>query len=514
MRILTYLYPRHRRRRITLLLFSSISFIVVYVFYTNGGDIPMPTQGLRPAIFPTADGSSSSSGDGGGGSGIIKLDDSSAAALALQRPLTPMSYGTAARPPFKGLDNLVADLPAEHVPGLGGGAPRRLVIVGDVHGMRPALDALLAKVGFDRRRGDHLVLAGDMVSKGPDTPGVVALAMELGASAVRGNHEDRVLLARAALDAQLVPGTEGADPDAAAAAPVSKEKRGLLSSLFGGGGDDARRRAQDQAAWEEKAAKAEAQGERWQQVKDSDARARAGGPDRMEENPFSHGDAADRETAASLSPQQVQWLASLPVVLRVGRVPGSALNRVLVVHAGLVPGIDPEAQDPWAAMNMRSLVYPGDDERRQQIREELEKKAKQRAHGISALTARVTDKQVEAELRRLKAAAAASQQQQGGNSSVQEVALPVDGHSGEPWHEAWNRHQLSLPPAERTTVVYGHDARRGLAVDEKALPYTFGLDSGCSRGNQLSALVIEAAGGDGGAVTHKVVQVKCDKAAE
>lgn len=44
------------------------------------------------------------------------------------------------------------------------------------------------------------MLLGDMINKGPDSPGVLDLARDIGASCVRGNHEDKVLLARADMD--------------------------------------------------------------------------------------------------------------------------------------------------------------------------------------------------------------------------------------------------------------------------------------------------------------------------
>jgi predicted phosphodiesterase len=65
------------------------------------------------------------------------------------------------------------------------------IIIGDVHGCLAELDALLRKVRYTR--GDRLVLVGDLVAKGPDSAGVVARARELGALAVRGNHDERVL---------------------------------------------------------------------------------------------------------------------------------------------------------------------------------------------------------------------------------------------------------------------------------------------------------------------------------
>ncbi len=74
-------------------------------------------------------------------------------------------------------------------------APRnRTVVVGDVHGCRGELERLLELVRFDT--GDRLVFVGDLVARGPDSLGVLALAREKGALVVRGNHEERVLRER------------------------------------------------------------------------------------------------------------------------------------------------------------------------------------------------------------------------------------------------------------------------------------------------------------------------------
>jgi hypothetical protein len=75
----------------------------------------------------------------------------------------------------------------------------RTVIVGDVHGCRDELQDLLSKLAFTAH-SDRLVLAGDLVARGPDSRGVVALAKSLGATGVRGNHDDRALLARRSPD--------------------------------------------------------------------------------------------------------------------------------------------------------------------------------------------------------------------------------------------------------------------------------------------------------------------------
>jgi diadenosine tetraphosphatase ApaH/serine/threonine PP2A family protein phosphatase len=65
---------------------------------------------------------------------------------------------------------------------------QRTIVVGDVHGCLDELQALLRDCGVVR--GDRVVLAGDLVAKGPDSRGVVQLVREIGALAVLGNHDD------------------------------------------------------------------------------------------------------------------------------------------------------------------------------------------------------------------------------------------------------------------------------------------------------------------------------------
>ncbi len=67
----------------------------------------------------------------------------------------------------------------------------RTVLVGDVHGCRAELEDLLAYVGLTR--DDQLVCVGDLVVRGPDPRGTLALVRSLGGQVVRGNHEDRLL---------------------------------------------------------------------------------------------------------------------------------------------------------------------------------------------------------------------------------------------------------------------------------------------------------------------------------
>jgi Calcineurin-like phosphoesterase len=67
----------------------------------------------------------------------------------------------------------------------------RTVIVGDVHGCTGELEELLEKVRF--AENDALVFVGDLVARGPDSTGTLALARRLRARVTRGNHEEKLL---------------------------------------------------------------------------------------------------------------------------------------------------------------------------------------------------------------------------------------------------------------------------------------------------------------------------------
>lgn len=68
---------------------------------------------------------------------------------------------------------------------------KRTIIVGDVHGCLTELHDLLAKVSFNREH-DRLIVAGDLVDRGPDSVGVVRFVRENG-ECVLGNHEAKLM---------------------------------------------------------------------------------------------------------------------------------------------------------------------------------------------------------------------------------------------------------------------------------------------------------------------------------
>ncbi|KAG8419413.1 hypothetical protein J3458_004281 [Metarhizium acridum] len=177
---------------------------------------------------------------------------------------------------------------------------RRLIIIGDVHGLRKSLEALLDAVGFDKSQGDEVIFVGDLVSKGPDSGAVIDFAGRIGARGVRGNHDDAVL--RAAQRLKMGAGHDCHDDD-----------------------------------------------------DDNDGAAEGAGEDRGGKKEKKKRSVSAR-TAAALSDSQLEYLASLPLMVRITATPSlPGIEQIVVVHAGLVPRVPLEEQPAHAVMHMRSL---------------------------------------------------------------------------------------------------------------------------------------------------------------
>lgn len=289
-------------------------------------------------------------------------------------------FGSNSRPNFPGIVQ-VADLDPSLLPQRKG-HKKRLIFIGDIHGCKKELERLLDKAGYDAQT-DHIVSVGDIVNKGPDSLGVIDLLHANGASCVRGNHEDRLLLYAKSAKGSTLHIEESGDEAA------SSKTRGL------------------------------------------------------------------KKLARQLSHQQLKYLESFPLILRIGNM--GPMGDVVVVHAGLVPGLALDNQDPSSIMNMRII----------NLKNQVPSKKHKAKHSI-------------------------------------------------PWSALWNRFQtlipwrtkIQKPPpdadpilSKRTTVIYGHDARRGLQIGK----YTKGLDSGCVRGGQLTALVVSEHG------KQELIQVECQE---
>jgi len=89
-------------------------------------------------------------------------------------------------------------------------------IIGDIHGCRPELEALLGALGYARRPADgvyahpagrKLIFLGDLVDRGPDSPGVLRIVMGMVAAGtalcVPGNHDVKLLRKLRGRDVQV-----------------------------------------------------------------------------------------------------------------------------------------------------------------------------------------------------------------------------------------------------------------------------------------------------------------------
>ncbi|KAK8114094.1 hypothetical protein PG999_006163 [Apiospora kogelbergensis] len=449
----SYLNPRYRRRR--LFVFVAGLLILTTVYMSSRFDSGMPTpdaaalvQKLHLSTTPGAEQNREPSPKDENGSTDttdevtepLQFSDAQLGTVTNHDvrkqipldPVPPKTYGTSARAPFKSTIP-IATLPPNHVPRAAAGSPR-LIIIGDVHGQLKELKTLLQKTEYNAERGDHVIFTGDMINKGPDSSGVVALAMEMGASGVRGNHEDKVLRAH---------------QEAAAAESSSENQK------------------------------------------------------RQEAATSSKGESAALATSRELSPEQREWLAKLPLALRLGQIPDQDSGEWVVVHAGLVPEIPLEDQDAAAVMNMRTLMFPGREQARQEVRQDLVDAAAAKQKKID-----VSDVAVEAAYEREEKILAKN----GVARNDIDAAVPTETRDGLPWSDAWNKAQKARKrKQDRVSVVYGHDAKTGLNIQ----PYSFGLDSSCVRGGKLSALVFEPGRSLVGrrVVKHKIVSIECEKSA-
>jgi predicted phosphodiesterase len=78
----------------------------------------------------------------------------------------------------------------------------RLIAIGDIHGCHEEFSELLRLI--DLQPDDRLVLLGDLVNRGPNTPRVLELARAHRAISLLGNHELRLLNYRRTRDLKFV----------------------------------------------------------------------------------------------------------------------------------------------------------------------------------------------------------------------------------------------------------------------------------------------------------------------
>jgi bis(5'-nucleosyl)-tetraphosphatase (symmetrical) len=177
----------------------------------------------------------------------------------------------------------------------------RILIIGDVHGCYDEMIRLYEAAGAP----EIVILVGDLVNKGPYSAQVVRhVRTTPGWFAVRGNHDDGALRV-ATLDS-------GGPAELGAAAAAAK--------------------ARQKYAW---------------LYLDEDANENIGSPPARR---------------CALSNDDLQWLADLPYTIRIPAATAATATAdqeghdVVVVHAGLVPGIPLEEQTNRTMVTLRTVV--------------------------------------------------------------------------------------------------------------------------------------------------------------
>ena len=136
-----------------------------------------------------------------------------------------------------------------------------------------------------------------------------------------------------------------------------------------------------------------------------------------------------------LTDQDVDWLASLPYTIRIPKemISRQSKNDVLVVHAGLIPNVEMDEQDIKTMLTVRNLTPTYHDVRSKDPNTTTQTKYKYY-----------------------------------NPEATEQNPIPVA--------KTWVGPEL---------VIFGHDAKRGIQIEEHAI----GLDSGCVYGNKLTGIV-------------------------
>ncbi|KAF3935986.1 hypothetical protein ABW20_dc0103706 [Dactylellina cionopaga] len=312
----------------------------------------------------------------------------------------------------------LANLHQDYIPTREGTPKKHLIFIGDVHGMLDEFQELMKLLG---REGflehSHVVLAGDFISKGPDSVGVLDMAMKLKVSCVRGNHEDEVMRVYWKLQKSLEEAKDDKEE-------ILGERSVEDSDKENDNDDDKDDDEEHEHADKQK-----------KKHKNKDKKKKKHHKNKKNKHHRQKYKHSDILLAKALTPSHAAFIDACPLILKLDSVPH--LGDVAVVHAGMIPGVELKHQRPGVLMNIRSFIKD----------------------------------------------------------------MPTPGRKGVHWTKLWNQYMKSRSEGEKLTVVYGHDARRGLDLKR----YTKGLDTNCVRGGRLTALVVS--GGKHGRT--QVVSVKC-----
>ncbi|KAJ7475886.1 calcineurin-like phosphoesterase [Mycena latifolia] len=320
---------------------------------------------------------------------------------------------------------------------------KRVIILGDVHGMDKPFHALLAKLSYDPS-SDVLVHVGDIIAKGPHEGSMAVLSYMAAnnVTGVRGNHDQKVIEWRGWLNwiRHLDGGKhwlQNLHAEWQAAEPDDPEEW-------------AEKHMKKRSKWSKKIPNG------WKILSDH------------------------YRIAHAMSDVEYHYLLSLPLVLH---VPSA---HAFIAHGGVLPS-DPRYKPYHRRQPLaRVPVLPtGIKHDKADPGKTLPLLRRLQEAAVLTDVPQNTDPWVTLNIR-----------------GVLDDYSVTRGKDGEPWSDIWNRdisscagfdqhlhltkHSKTVLPCYPATVVYGHAASRGLDVKR----WSVGLDSGCVKERQLSSLVL------------------------
>jgi Icc-related predicted phosphoesterase len=317
---------------------------------------------------------------------------------------------------------------------------KRIIAIGDIHGMNNSLTDLLNKIHYDSER-DSLIHLGDLETRATihDSIDVLSFMSSNKILGVRGNNDQKVIEWRAWMNWIL-------------SQPGGREWLSVMDKRWPNLDGDKRLQRTELEKWVEASQYAS-----WKRM------VPAGW----------HPLGKHYRVARAMSPELFEYLSSLPLVLH------SPTGHMVFVHAGLLSS-HPKLQvsDPRQPLSHWPTI---DDQHRI---------AKLRAKQELAVLTEIPENKDPWTVTNIK-------------SVTDEGIVSPSPKKGTPWSQLWNNtmskcsgnsgtnggeaYQPTSLPCYPFTVVYGHAAGRGIDIKR----WSIGLDTGCSYGRQLSAVVLD-----------------------
>jgi Icc-related predicted phosphoesterase len=313
---------------------------------------------------------------------------------------------------------------------------KRIIAIGDIHGMNSSLTELLDKIHYDSER-DSLIHVGDLVTRATihESIDVLSFMSSNRILGVRGNNDQKVIEWRAWMNWIL-------------SSPGGQEWLSVMDRRWPKLDGDKRLQRAELENWIETSKYAS-----WKKM--------------VPAGWYPLG--KHYRVARAMSPGLFEYLTSLPLVLY------SQTGHMVFVHAGLLSSHPKlQASDPRQPLSHWPTMDDQHDIAKLRNKQEL------------AVLTEIPENKDPWTVTNIK-------------SVTNEGIVSTSPREGTPWSQLCNDtmskcsgksgeayHPASLP-CYPFTVVYGHVAGRGLDIKR----WSIGLDTGCSHGRRLSAVVLD-----------------------